>query len=473
MVGPDYIPGQSHYFGGGAIETALNPTVLVILVITAVLILVLPRKYVIVPALVTSILVPLGQAVVAGGMHWQVYRLVVVCGLLRVVVGGVSSRQPLFAGGFTLIDRAFVICMAAQAIGFVLQYMQTDALVNQFGVLLDFLGAYVFLRFAIRDQADIFRALKCLAVLTVVLGVCMVREQITLNNIFGNFGLGRSVPEIREGKIRSQGSFQHSLTAGTFGAILLPLFFLLWKNGRARVLAVSGIIGCTAMTICSHSSTPLLTYVAGILGTCIWFLRQKMRRLRWVLVGSVLALQIVMKAPFWFLIAHIDLTGGSSGYHRALLIDMFIRHFWDWWLIGTKDAGSWDYDLWDQQNQFVSAGETGGLIALIFFVAVISYSFAFLGKARRIVEGRRREWEVWFLGCSLFATITGFFGVNLYDQSKIVYVALLAMIVAVTAPILKDQADKRPSTDPADAQSGSDARPAVTSDSDPEVLAAY
>jgi len=113
------------------------------------------------------------------------------------------------------------------------------------------------------------------------------------------------------------------------------------------------------------------------------------------------------------------------------------------------------------------------LIALIFFVAVISYSFAFLGKARKIIEGRRREWEVWFLGCSLFATITGFFGVNLYDQSKIVYVALLAMIVAATAPILKDQADKRPSTDPADAQSGSDALPAVTSDSDPEVLAAY
>jgi hypothetical protein len=52
-----------------------------------------------------------------------------------------------------------------------------------------------------------------------------------------------------------------------------------------------------------------------------------------------------MKAPVWFLIARIDLAGGSSGYHRAMLIDTFLRHFGDWWLLGTKDAFSWGWDM--------------------------------------------------------------------------------------------------------------------------------
>jgi hypothetical protein len=375
-----------------------------------------------------------------------------------MLIASVKSKKNVFVGGFTTVDKAFVICLAAQAIAFVLQYMQTDALVNQFGNLLDFVGAYFFVRFAIQDERDVFRALKCLAILTVILAFGMVREQMTLNNMFADIGLSRRIPEIREGKIRSQGAFQHALTAGTFGAILLPLFFMLWKNGRAKVIATVGVVGCTVMTICSHSSTPLLTYVAGILGVCLWPLRKKMRVLRWSLIGVVLALQVVMKAPFWFIIAHIDLTGGSSGYHRALLIDMFIRHFWDWWLIGTKDFGSWDYDLWDQQNQFVSAGETGGLIALVFFISVISRSFRYLGNARRVVAGRRREWEVWLLGCALFAVVTGFFGVNFYDQAKIGYLALLSMIMAVAAPILKDKTTESVVAKPIESEPGSTQR---------------
>jgi hypothetical protein len=248
---------------------------------------------------------------------------------------------------------------------------------------------------------------------------------------------------------------------------------MLWKNGRAKVMAAVGVAGCTVMTICSHSSTPLLTYVAGILGVCLWPLRKKMRVLRWSLIGVVLALQVVMKAPFWFIIAHIDLTGGSSGYHRALLIDMFIRHFWDWWLIGTKDFGTWDYDLWDQQNQFVSAGETGGLIALVFFVAVISRSFGYLGKARRVVAGRRREWEVWLLGCALFAIVTGFFGVNFYDQAKIGYLALLSMIMAVAAPILKGRTTGPVVAKPVESEPRSTEQPVGARDGEVPVLPTY
>jgi len=220
-------PAQNHFFGG-ATQTVLNPVVLVAMLIAIVLIFVLPRKHVIVPVMLISFLVPLGQSVYAVGVHWQVIRIIILAGLARFVATKLTGKKSPFAGGFDNVDKAFLICAVAQAIATPLQYMDSQALVNEFGILIDFLGGYFLLRALIQDEADAYRTLKCLAVLTVILGACMVREQVSLQNIFGQIGLGRSVPEIREGKIRSQAVFQHSLTAGTFGATLLPLFVLLW-----------------------------------------------------------------------------------------------------------------------------------------------------------------------------------------------------------------------------------------------------
>jgi hypothetical protein len=436
------MPDQTHAFGGGTSDTVLSPIVLIAMLIAMVLILVLPRKYVIVPVLVSIILIPLGQQVYLIGVHWLVSRLITLCGLARVAVMKFRSKKDVSAGGFNAVDRAFLGCAICESIGFVLQYMQSQALVNQFGILIDTLGAYCLMRVLIQTEKDIYRALKVLAVLTVLLAVCMVREQRTLNNVFGYLGGIQLVPEVREGKIRSQGSFQHSLTAGTFAAMLLPLFFLLWKNGKAKLMAIAGVIGCTVMTMCSNSSTPLLTYVGGILGVLLWPIRKKMRAVRWGIVIGLIALNFVMKAPVWFIIAHIDLTGGSSGYHRAELVDQFIRHFRDWWLIGTKDAANWGWDMWDQQNQYVNVGEGGGLAAFVLFITVISRTCGRIGKARKLVERSRREWLLWLLGCALFANLVGFFGVNYFDQAKLGWYMLLAMISAATAPILQADASK-------------------------------
>jgi hypothetical protein len=139
-----------------------------------------------------------------------------------------------------------------------------------------------------------------------------------------------------------------------------------------------------------------------------------------------------MKAPVWFVIAHIDLTGGSSGYHRAELIDQFLRHFADWWAIGVKEAvaGTWMYDMWDQQNQFVNVGETGGLLALILFVALISVAFAKVGACRRAAREVQNEAYIWFVGCALFAHCVAFFGVNYFDQARIGWLVLVAFIAA-------------------------------------------
>jgi hypothetical protein len=444
---PDH-PDQSHAFGGGATDSILSPVVLVGMLVAILLTFILPRRYIIVPFLFFAFLVPMGQQVYVIGVHWLTLRIVIIAGFVRIVGGKFSSKSSFISGGLNSVDQAFLFCVTCEAIGTVLQYMQSQALVNQLGFLIDQLGAYFLLRYLIQDREDIYRALKCLAVLTLILAYFMVREQLTLQNAFGALGGVQLVPDVRESKIRSQGVFQHALMAGCFAATLLPLFLLLWKNGKAKVIAALGMIGCTIMTITSQSSTPLLAYVAGVLAVCLWPIRKKMRAVRWGLVITLLVLAMVMKAPVWFVIAHIDLTGGSSGYHRAELIDQFIRHFSDWWLIGTKDAGTWGWDLWDTQNQYVNVGEAGGLAAFAFFITMICRCYARIGDARKALSGRRREeWFVWFLGAAFFAHLAAFFGVNYFDQSKVSWFLLLAVISAATAPLQRNTRGRKETGD--------------------------
>lgn len=445
-------PDQSHTFGGGLTESSLTPIVLVGMLVAILLMWILPRKYVVVPFLFFALLVPMGEQVYVLGVHWLALRIIILAGWARLLHNKLSSKKPLFAGGFNFIDQAFLVSVVCQAVCMVLQYMQSQALINQIGFLIDYIGGYFLLRFMIRDKRDIYTAIKCLAVLSLICAFFMVREQLTVHNDFALLG-GKAVPDIREGKIRSQGPFSHALMAGCFAASLLPLFFLLWKTGKARLLAALGAVGCTVMTITSQSSSPLLAYVAGILAICCWPIRRKMRAVRWAMVIALLAAAMVMKAPVWFLIARIDLTGGSSGYHRAELIDQFVRHFGDWWLIGTKDAGTWAYDLWDTQNQYVTVGETGGLLAFGFFVAMIVHCFRHIGQARKYVAGKRKEWFVWSIGASLFVHLVSFFGVNYFDQSKISWFLLLAMIqvspsLTCTIPATKTAARDLSLTDP-------------------------
>lgn len=427
---------DSPAFGGGAMVTTLHPAVLVGLILVLVLMLVLPRKYVIGPVLMGVFLIPLGQQVYAFGVHWLVCRIIVLCGLLRVLVIKSTSKKYLFAGGFNRVDSAFIGCVICESIAVVLLYMQTPALTNQIAFLIDFLGAYCVLRVVIQDEADIYRALKWLGVITVILAIVMVREQVTRQNAFGMLGGIPLASEVRDGKVRSRAVFQHPLTAGAFGATLLPLFLLLWKERKSRLIAAGGLVGCTAMTLCSNSSTPLMAYFAGLFALCFWPLRRRLRTIRWALVILLISLHLVMKAPVWMLIARVDLTGSSSGYHRAQLVDQFIRHFGDWWMIGTKDTINWGEDIWDAQNEYVSVGETGGLLAFVLFIAMISRVCARIGNARKLCEDRSREWFVWFFGAALFSNLVAFFGVNYFDQSKVGWFALLAMISAATAPIL-------------------------------------
>ena len=426
-------------FGGGAADTLMHPVVAVAVVAAILCIIGLPRKYVIVPFLLALFLLPAGQELHLGGVHFYVPRILILFGMGRLAWAKLGAKQRILTGGWNDLDKIFT-CWAALHVAVTLLYYfgQAAPFIQRLGFLWDTLGGYYFLRFLIRDTKDIQRLAKTFAVIVGVLGVAMLYEYTRDVNIFGYFGSIAVTPAERVDRIRAQGPFAHPILAGSFAATLLPFFVWLWRSRRTKLLAAVGVAGSSAMVFSCSSSTPLTSYMAVIVGICFWPLRGQMRTVRWVFVILLAACAMVMKAPVWFLIARVHLVSGSTGWHRANLIDMFFRHFSDWWLLGTDKQATWGFgNLDDLCEQWIGEGETGGLATLLCFILLITQSFRRLGKARKWASKEpKREWLLWLIGVALFAHCVGYFGISYFDQTKYSWFALLCIISAATAPRL-------------------------------------
>jgi hypothetical protein len=240
------------------------------------------------------------------------------------------------------------------------------------------------------------------------------------------------ITNVRDGSIRAQGPFGHAITAGVVAAMLFPLFVGLYLHHRRnRTFAVAGMIAATAMVLFSRSSTPVMTYGAALLGLAMWPLRKKLRRVRWAVIIVIIAVQLTMSSPIWFLMTRASGVLGGTGWHRAMLVDNFVRHFSEWWLIGTRHNANWGWSMWDVDNAYVGAGVFGGVLSLALFIAMLVYAFKLIGKTRRRAENDPTLKLIWVLGASLFANVVAYFGIVYFDQAIVGWYALLAMIAIV------------------------------------------
>jgi hypothetical protein len=421
------MPPEHLHFGGGAGDTAIHPLMVVYLLLAIVLVLILPRSKAIAPFLFAFFTIPIEQVVVVGGFHFTALRFLILAGLAKRVF---SRKTP--SDRFSGVDWAVVFWALSAAVCFCLEYRETPALVREVGYLLDALGGYFVVRFLVPDGDGIRRTFKTLAVISVVLGICMVFEQFGHRNVFGYLGGPPIEPAVRNGRIRSGATLGY-LHAGAFAGVLIPLFLWLWTEGKSRMAAYAGLIGATVMVMTSSSSTSYLAFGGSLVGLAFWRLRNRMRLVRWVLVCVLVGLHMVMKAPVWALIQRVDLTGSSSGSQRYMLVDMTIRHFRDWWLLGTNEYVAWGWESWDLCNQFVAVALTGGLLTLIFYLMIFQRGFSSIGTARKLaIADRNQEWFLWCLGSSLFATVVAHFGINYMAQGIMGVFPLLASISVAT-----------------------------------------
>jgi len=429
------VPSPTTRFRGGP-EVYVHPGVLCAVLLAGILIFLLPRKYVVVPLLAAALLIPMDQAVLIGPLHWTMLRIIVLIGWMRVLSESFFAQRLFPATRLNAIDKAVMLWAGTSALNIVLLWRSWPALINQLGAVYNFFGIYFLLRLLIPDGEHAVRAIHTLTGIAVVVAAIMVMELAIQQRIYAALSSPERSQALwgRLGTLRAVAGFGNPVCAGVFGATLMPLSLGLWWK-KHRSMAVVGVVAASVIVIASFSSTPVLAYVAGVLGLCLWPARRHLRLLRWTLLIFLLALHFLMKAPVWALIQRVSIIGGSSGYHRFMLVDNFFQHFGDWWLLGARDAGDWGYFAYDIANQYVGIGESAGLVPFLLFIAAIVYGFKYLGRARQGGAGSERRF-MWTVGCALLAHVVAFFGLSYFDQLVVVWYALLAIISAVAvAPV--------------------------------------
>jgi hypothetical protein len=455
---------QNLHFGGGVSETVLNPVVLSIVLAAGILILIWPRNRAVVAFLAASLLIPTDQVLLIGPAHFSMLRILVLFGIARIIKEKVKSKKTIFSSGLQSLDITVILLTIFIAINGIVLFQVSGAVINQLGELYTVFGIYFLLRTLIRGEAEAVSAIEALAGIAVVVALVMTYEVTTGHNPYAVLG-GAAASKYaslvaRDDRFRAQGPFAHSILAGTFGAVLMPLFVALWWKGKKhRKTAIAGVVAATVITLACNSSTPILGYAAGVLALCMWPLRRHLRVIRWGIVATLVSLHLVMKNPVWHLITRIDITGGSSSWHRFMLIDQCIRHFSDWWLVGVKDTSVWGWDMWDTANQYVATCDNSGLLPFVLFIAVLVYGFKYLGRARRAASREKdqtRALFLWAMGSALFANVVAFVGISYFDQNIVSWYCLLAMISAVAVVQRKKAAKPKPEASSGEATADSE-----------------
>jgi hypothetical protein len=418
----------------------MNPIAAVFLLVSALAILLLPRRWAPLPLMVGACYITRAQGLDLGPFSFTVVRILVVFGVLRVVV-----RREWLAGGLNRLDGLMVVWGILMV---VTGLFHKDAIVNRLGLAFDGWGLYFLFRIFCRSADELFSLCRLTAMLLVPIAVEMVIEKVTAHNFFSVLGGVSASPAIRDGRIRAQGPFGHSILAGNIGAVTLPLMIGVWKMHRGTALI--GIAACLAMVFASSSSGPIMSTGVAIFAMFCWRYRYQTRALQWAAILTYIGLEIVMEDPAYYIMARIDLAGGSTGWHRARLIDSAFSHLSEWWFAGTDytrhwmpSGVAWSRDHTDITNHYLRMGVLGGLPLMVSFILVLMKGFSFVGRGLRQPDmPPQSQFLLWACGASLFAHTATCISVSYFDQSIVfLYLSLAATVgasyagaVAATAP---------------------------------------
>ncbi|MBN2106594.1 MAG: hypothetical protein JW832_04150 [Deltaproteobacteria bacterium] len=415
-------------------ETVLNPYACAFVALMAILLLALPRRFALLPCVAVALYITNMQRIVIADLDFFMLRIMVLIAFLRIVARAEYRGLHLTGIDYLVFSLSGVIIITRTAL-----LQTTGIFINRLGCTFDLLGMYFTVRILVRSFDDIGIFIKGIILMSLPLAFFMTLEQITGINRFSALG---GVPEaafVRGGRIRSQGAFSHPILAGTFGASSLALAAgLLLQNTRSRLMALTGIAAATIITIMSASSGPIITYLAAVAGFCAWPMRRYLKPIVWSCIAFVALLQLVMKANVWWLITRFKIVSGSTGSHRAMLLDAFFERFDEWWLIGTPSSGHWGWGLEDVTNMFVRMGIDAGLAGLLLFLAIIFFCFKSVGRSIRAsaqLPGNQKL--LWALGVYLFSHVISFMGVSYFSQMPFFYYTTIALISSVDSPEFK------------------------------------
>jgi hypothetical protein len=442
-------------------KTLLDPLSLTGTLLAGVTMLFLPRRYALVPFVAVCCLLPIDQRLVIAGADFNMVRILLVFGWLRILVRGEAGTIQ-----WQRIDTCFALWMLASTVTHVLREKTTGELIWRLGATFEAAGTYYLVRGLVRTPADLRGMTIGLAALMLPFALALTIEHHTGRNLFSVFGGVPELTMVREGKLRCQGAFPHPILTGDLGAMVLPLALgLAFTSAAIRPLACAAVLASAVIVWLSASSGPLLAALGAVLAWALWSQRWRMFVVRRSIVALLCLLQLVMNHPIWFLFAIIGVVGGSTGYHRYILIDAFVNNAREWFLIGTPSTAHWGWGLQDITNHFVLEGVRGGIASLVAFVAMFVYAFKAVGVSmwslRSVAHGdaraRRGGWFhlIWGFGASLVAHLLAMTGVSYFDQMLILFFVTLGAVASAQqafARAARLARVRRPASEPAAAR---------------------
>jgi hypothetical protein len=377
---------------------------------------------------------PLSQQVMVFSFNFTIFRLVLLFLWIRLIIQGEISSLRL-----NRIDKIFLGWVAANVVIYCILRHNSDAFVNRLGFAYNSCGIYFLFRVVITSVDDIKVSIKYIAITIILLLPILLFERSSEINIFTLLGAPSFDANIREGKIRCQGPFSHPILAGSYAAGVFPLLMILSfmspSRKLMRIIWTGAVSSCILLT---NSTGPFMALAASFGALAFWRFQLKLKKSLWILLGFAVALQFFMKAPIWFLFARLGAITGGTGYHRAALIDVFIKNFREWVLFGTRNTAHWlpyqllpgDASSTDITNQYIRQGVDGGLMTLVLFVLLIHNCFRAVGRIERM-EGEfdnEKKYLAWCLGASLLTHATSFWSVSYFDQTIVAFFFTVACI---------------------------------------------
>ena len=407
---------------------------LIFLLVNIFLIFLLPNRWAPLSLLIGACYMTRSHGVEVGPLSFPVIRILIAAGYFRVII-----RRQSLKGKTNSLDWLVALWAACAIFSSVFHANFTAALIYRLGLVYDAAGFYFLFRVFFKTMDDIEGLCVAIAVLLMPVAIEMVFEKVTSYNFFFS-----DWAEVRDGKIRSRGPFSHSILAGTVGAVCLPLIISLWNQHRKATLV--GLLSCLTMIITSTSSGPIIAGFAAIAALFSWRYRNFMRPLRYMGAFLYVLLDLYMKDPAYYIIARIDLTGSSTGWHRAKLIQSAFEHFSEWWIGGTDytrhwmpTGVPWSEDHTDITNQYLAYGVIGGLPLMLIFIIILIRAFSFVGQM--ISEKNdilpHHKFMMWAFGSSLFAQAMTGLSISYFDQSIIFLLLTLGGIATAKSTCIQ------------------------------------
>ncbi len=416
----------------------MTPITLLFLFISVIFLFVLPKRWALLPFIVACCYLTYGQMITVAGFNFTVIRILIPFGLLRILIRG----ERLHGGMITLDWMMIWWSVWAISSSFFHEEFRS-ALIWRLGWVYNVNGIYIIIRVLCQNIDEIEHLFRITAISLAPLALAMIYEHMAGHNLFSYLGGVGKTPMFREGSYRAQGPFRHAILAGTVGAVCFPLMVSLWI--KSRNLSILGVLSCLGIVFSCGSSGPLIGIFSGTLAMVLFKIRHQMKIIRLMAVAAYIALDLVMKAPAYYVMARLPFTGG--GWHRARLIEVAFSRLDEWWLGGTDytrhwmpTGVSWNPNHTDITNQYIGMGVRGGLPLMLLFIATLYVAFQYVGYAIKNSpdQSKTNLFFIWAIGSSLFANAAIMISVSYFDQSYIFLYITLAAIGSLRSQLTKN-----------------------------------